>query len=47
MFFVERYNGRGWHVEIHGLPSRSEALQAVERLRGFYGSHTLFRIVVR
>lgn len=47
MFFVERFNGRGWHIEVHGLPNRSEALQAVERLRGSYDSRTLFRIVVR
>lgn len=48
MFFVERFNGRGWHNEVPGgLPNRSEALQAIERLRGYYAPRTLFRIVVR
>jgi hypothetical protein len=47
MFWVERYNGRGWVPEVGALPNRSEALQAIERLRGFYGQRTLFRIIVR
>ncbi len=49
MFFVQRFNGRAWifEPEGRGLPNRSEALWVVERLRGFYGPRTLFRIVVR
>lgn len=47
MFCVVRFNDRGWHNEIHGLPTRSEALCAIEGLRLFYGSRTMFRIVVR
>ncbi len=48
MFFIERFNGRGWHNEVPGgLPNRSEALQAIDRLRGYYAPRTLFRIVVR
>lgn len=49
MFFVERFNGRGWRIEASGagLPNRSEALQVIEQLRRFYGQRTLFRIVAR
>jgi hypothetical protein len=47
MFFVELFNGRGWHIEVYGLVNRSEALQAIDRLRSFYGDRTLFRIIVR
>lgn len=49
MFFIERFNGRGWCIDPagNGLPSRSEALQVIERLRGIYGSRAVFRIVVR
>jgi hypothetical protein len=47
MFFVERFNGRGWHTEVFGLANRGEALQAIDRLRMHYRPRTLFRIVVR
>jgi hypothetical protein len=49
LFFVERFNGRGWHIEPSGagLANRSEALQAIERLRSIYGRRARFRIVPR
>lgn len=47
MFFVERFNGRGWVLEASGLPTRSEALHVVESLRRIYPPRTLFRLIVR
>lgn len=46
LFFVERFNGRGWRSE-GSFPNRGEALQDIERLRRIYGHATHFRIVAR
>jgi hypothetical protein len=47
LFFVERWTGRSWHIEVYGVASRSEALQAIEGLRSIYGKKALFRMFIR